>query len=149
MPAVGSVHFPVSTSISDPTSPIADASLVQLHERPLGHVVVILLARQPRQHPVLQQQRPNLRRIALRSAHRARAQIHILVRHPRRRIEHGRHAPPQIIGQFQQPLVARHLVAGDQTPQQPNRDLEILDVDILVEIQLRIDQRARLIGLGL
>ena len=50
----------------------------------------------------------------------------------------------QIFGQVQETLVAGELIAGEQSAQQPDRYLEILDVNVAVEGEIADDERARL-----
>ena len=82
------------------------------------------------------QQRADLRGIALDALRRAGLQVHEDIRHAGRRVERRQQPRAEIVGQFQQALVAGELIAAEQSAQQADRDLEILDVDVLVEREL-------------
>src|SRR5262249_15427191 len=76
----------------------------------------------------------------------ASLQIHIHVRHAGRRVEGRQQAVAEVGGQVQQTLITGQLVTAQQTAQQPDGDLKILDFDVFVEGQVVHDQLASLVG---
>ncbi len=120
---------------SDPRPPLEG-----LDQRALCLVVVHRLAGELAQRAEFQQQRTGLGGVGLDAAHLAGLQVHLDIRQARGRVEHGQQAAAEIVGQREQALVARHLVAGEQAAEQADGDLEVLDVEVLVEGQLRGDQ---------
>jgi hypothetical protein len=50
----------------------------------------------------------------------------------------------EVGSEAEEPLVFRHLVARQEASEKPDRDLEILDGNVLVERKRFVDQRLRL-----
>ena len=73
----------------------------------------------------------------------AGAEIHVDIREAGRRIEGGQQTFTQIFRESQQPLVTGELVTGKQSAEQPDRDFEILHVDVALEREIVRDEFAR------
>ena len=115
------------------------AAVVEFDQGALGFVVVDGLAGQLAKRAELDQQSSNFRGIRHLAAHRAAFEVDVYVRHSRWRVEGGQEPRAQIAGQGKQSLVAGQLVAAEQSTQQTDRNLEILDVNVAIEGQVLDD----------
>ena len=115
---------------------------VESDERPLGLVVEHGLVRELRERAEFQEKSPDLRGIRARALRLPGLQVHVHVGHSRRRVEYGKQPRPEVAREAEQSLVARHLVPGEQTPENTDRDLEVLHRDVLVEREVLDDERS-------
>jgi hypothetical protein len=104
---------------------------------------------QSRQRAELENESPDLGRVRARAAGLAGLQVDVHVGHARGRVEDGQKARSKLLRQAQKAGVPCHLVAGEESSQEADRDLEILDRDVPVEGELFDDQGFRLLGLVL
>jgi NAD(P)-dependent dehydrogenase (short-subunit alcohol dehydrogenase family) len=81
----------------------------------------------------LDQQRSRFRGIADRLTRLARFEIDVTVGHPGRRVENRQESLAEIFREVEQTFVAGHLVTAQQSAEQSDRDLEVLDFDVFIE----------------
>ena len=109
------------------------APVVELNQGILGLVVIDRLLREPSQGPEFENERSDLGGVGTRAVDLPGPKVHEPVRHARGGIEYGKQPRPQILGEPEQAPITGHLVAGEQSPQEADRHLEILHRDVLVE----------------
>ena len=93
------------------------APVVELHEGVLRLVEEDRLLRELGERAELQYERADLGGIGPDALRLARLQVHEHVRQAGRRVESGQEPRPEILGQPQQPLVSRHLIAREESPE--------------------------------
>ena len=74
-------------------------------------------------------------------------QVHVHERHAGRRVEGRQQAAAEVVRETQQRRVAGELVGGEEAAEQPDGDLEALDLEVAVEREALDDQTPRLVGL--
>ncbi|OPZ76948.1 MAG: hypothetical protein BWY77_01787 [bacterium ADurb.Bin431] len=120
------------------------AAVEELDQGDLGLVVVALLAGQFAESAELKQQGADFGRIGDRPAHCAGFEIDEGVGHAGGGIEDGEQAVAQLLRQGEKAGIAVELVGGEQPPERPDGDFEILDGDIVVKVEAVEDEFFRL-----
>jgi len=100
--------------------------------RPFGLFAVDIVFGHFRQGPVLQEVSADFRRVGDPAGGLSGFEVHEPVGHAGGGVEHREHPVGQVSGQVQEPLVPVQLIRGDQAPQDPYRDLEVLDLQLQI-----------------
>ena len=82
-----------------------------------------------------------------RIAHGTGLQVHVHVRHARRRVEGRQQTATKVVGLREQARVLRQLMRREQAAEDADRDLEVLDRDVAIEIERSSRNVAGLPGL--
>jgi hypothetical protein len=119
-----------------PDQPDGRTSLIDLNQRAFGFLIEHGPPSELTQRAKLDQQGSGFRGIGFCIAHFAGPEVHESVRQTGGRIENRQQPVSQILSQRKQTFIAGELITRKQPAQQPDGNLEILNVDVLVEREI-------------